>query len=191
LLVKGSEAHPDQLAIRLTFFLALAHGRQINELGSARERGGVIAVVERLLRDGHIWHLRRLHEVTQPHFYRIDTDGVGDAVHEKLVADARQWARHAAKRLAGGFVTHNVYRPAPKSADVIAALHIADRQAAFDSSGPRPGRIRAGVNGDVAFESQHATVRIRVCDDFAMVVATVRVTNERFVTVLNPADGTS
>ena len=95
-------------------------------------------------------------------------DGFRDAVHEKLVADAGKRTCYAAKWLASRLVAHDVDGAAAKRPDVVAALHVADRQTTFDAGRPRPRRVCAGIDRHIAFKRQDATRRIRVRDHLAI-----------------------
>ena len=114
-----------------------------------------------------------------------------DAVHDDLVADAGERTRDAAERLAGGLVADDIDGAAAKGADVVAALHVADGEAAFDAGRPRPRRVGAGIHGDVAFQPEHAAIGVGIADHLAFVVAAGGVADEQLVAILNPAHRTA
>jgi hypothetical protein len=89
LLIEGRKADADQAPIRLGLFLPRADGRQPYQLSGTLERGAIIAAVQCFFGDGDVRHLRRLHEVAQARFERIDADGVRDGIHHNLMAAAR------------------------------------------------------------------------------------------------------
>ena len=90
-----------------------------------------------------------------------------------------------------GLLLTTLMRAAAERADIVAALHVAERQAALDTGGPGPWRVGAGIDHHVAFQAENAAVRVGIGDDLAVVVAAVRVTDEQLVTVLDPAHGTA
>ncbi len=187
LLVKRGKADAEQPAVGITRFLPRPHGWKIDQLGSAFEDRAVVAAVERLLGDRHVGHLLRLHEIAQPDLQRVNADGLREAIHDELVADARQRTRDAAERLSGRLVAHHVDGATAQGADIVAALDVAERETALDPGRPRPWRVGAGVHDHIAFEAEDAALRVGITDDLALVVATIGIADEQLVAILDPS----
>ena len=184
-----AETEPEPPPVRLAALLPRPHHRNVDHLSRLVETGRIIAIVEPEAAGRHERHLRRSYEIAAAHLERIKSDGTRHLVDRPLDRETGAGPRHAAigahRRLVGRDRVGrelDVFHP-------IGARQAARGHTRLHEGACRPQRIGAGIDVDVAGETQQPSLAVGEHFELVEVVARMDGGDEVLAPVLDPAHG--